>query len=59
MDMLTLWNGKQAAHALQGMVKIAEQLPEKRVELHLIADEYSRALKPVVRKAAKVLLKAT
>jgi hypothetical protein len=59
MDMLTLWNGKQAAHALQGMVKIAEQLPEKRVELHLIADEYSRALKPVVRKAAKALLKAT
>lgn len=59
VDMLTLWNGKQAAHALQGMVNIAEQLPEKRPELHLIAEEYSRAGKPVVRKAAKTLLKAT
>jgi len=58
VDMLTLWNGKQAAHALQGMVKIAEQLPEKRPELRLIADEYSRAGKPVVRKAVKALLKA-
>jgi hypothetical protein len=58
VDMLSLWNGKQAAHALQGMVKIAEQLPEKRPELHLIADEYTHAGKPVVRKAAKALLKA-
>jgi hypothetical protein len=59
MDMLTAWNGKQAAHALQGMVYIAEQLPEKRPELHLIAEEYSHAGKPVVRKAAKALLKLT
>jgi hypothetical protein len=59
VDMLSLWNGKQAAHALQGMVIIAEHLPEKRPELHLIAEEFSRAGKPVVRKAAKALLKAT
>jgi hypothetical protein len=59
IDMLTAWNGKQAAHALQGMVYIAEQLPEKRPELHLIAEEYSHAGKPVVRKAAKALLKLT
>jgi hypothetical protein len=58
VDMLTLWNGKQAAHALHGMEHIADQLPEKRPELHLIAEEYSRADKPVVRKAAKALIKA-
>jgi hypothetical protein len=58
VDMLALWNGKQAAHALQGMVHVAEQLPEKCPELHLIAEEYSHSGKPVVRKAAKALQKA-
>jgi hypothetical protein len=59
VEMLTLWNGKQAAHALQGMVYIAGQLPEIHAELHLVAEEYSHADKPVVRKAAKALLKVT
>lgn len=56
IDMLTLWNGKQAAHALQGMLYIAEQLPEKLPELQQVAEEYSHAEKSVVRKAAKKLL---
>jgi hypothetical protein len=58
VDMLTLWNGKQAAHALQGMIHIAEQLPEKHPELKLIAEGFSHAPRPVVCKSAKALLNA-
>jgi hypothetical protein len=56
-EMLTMWNGKQAAHALQGMHQVAMQLPEKCPELQVIAEEYSHADRAVVRKAAKALLK--
>jgi hypothetical protein len=57
-EMLTLWNGKQAGHALLGMVTVAKLLPEKHTELRHIAEEFSSFPRPVVRKAAKALLKA-
>lgn len=56
-ESLTLWDGKQAAHALQGLVYAARLLPESRVELGDIADRYAASDRPVVRKAAKDLLK--
>ncbi len=56
-EVLTLWNGKHAAHALEGMVRIARLLPAMRLELRFIAEEYSHFPRPVVRKAAKELRK--
>jgi 23S rRNA maturation-related 3'-5' exoribonuclease YhaM len=57
MDMLTLWNAKQAGHALHGLVHVARLVPSKRLELRAIGEEYSHADRGVVRKAAKELLK--
>jgi hypothetical protein len=57
-ESLTLWDGKQAAHALHGLVYIARQLPESRPELGDIAAQYVASGRPVVCKAAKSLQKA-
>lgn len=57
IEMLTLWDGKQAAHALTGLANAALLLPFHRDELFTIADEYSGSDRAVVRKAAKKLLK--
>jgi len=56
-ETLTLWSGKQAGHALQGMTHIARVLPSKLAELSAIADEYLHSERAVVRKAAKGLRK--
>lgn len=56
-EMLTLWNGKQAGHALQGLVAIAKLLPHTHAELSLIAEKYLSFPRGVVRKAAKELAK--
>jgi hypothetical protein len=55
-ETLTLWDGKQAAHALEGLVHVARLLPDTRPELRDIAVNFSASERPVVRKAAKVLL---
>jgi hypothetical protein len=57
-EMLTLWNGKQAGHALNGLRQVAGQLPSLRPELRRIANEFTSFPRPVVRKAAKTLLRA-
>ncbi len=57
-EMLTLWNGKQAGHALLGMIQVARQLPEKRPELRRIAEDFSTFPRTVVRRSAKALLKS-
>ncbi len=57
-DALTAWDGKQAGHALKGLVNVAAMAPALRNELGAIAEEYSRGGRAVVRKAAKELLKA-
>jgi hypothetical protein len=56
-EILTLWDGKQAGHALLGLAHVARQLPEKHAELLLVAQEFSHSSRGVVRKAAKALLK--
>lgn len=55
-EMLTLWNGKQAGHALHGLVHVARLLPN--LELRAIGEEYIHSERAVVRKAAKGLLDA-
>ncbi len=57
VEMLTLWNGKQAGHALLGLIQVDRQLPEKNIELRSIAGKYVTFPRPVIRKAAKTLLK--
>lgn len=54
-EMLTAWDGKQAAHALKGLASVAGQVPALRGEVRAIAAEFARAERPVVRKAAKEL----
>jgi hypothetical protein len=56
--MLTLWDGKQAGHALLGMVNVARQVPTLHSELQGIAEEYISHHRPVVSKSARILRKA-
>lgn len=56
-EALTVWEGKHAGHALQGLAKIAPLMPERREELRSIAEEYALAGRAVVRQAAKALLR--
>lgn len=56
-ETLTLWGGKQAGHALQGLAHVARLVPAKLVELQGIGEQYSHSERAVVRKAAKGLLK--
>ncbi len=56
-DMLSLWNGKQAGHALQGLVNVARLLPSTRPEIRAIAEDYAHFPRAVVHNAAKALLK--
>jgi HEAT repeat protein len=58
VEMLTLWDGKQAGHALMGLASAAPLLPSHRDELRAIASGFSASDRSVVRKAAKKLLKA-
>lgn len=57
-ESLTLWGGKQAAHALQGLAHVARLLPDRRPQLGDIAAQYAASDRPVVRKAAESLQKA-
>lgn len=56
-EALTVWEGKHAGHALQGLAKIAPLMPERREDLQAIAEEYTSAGRAVVRQAAKALLR--
>jgi hypothetical protein len=56
-ETLTSWGGKQAGHALLGLVSVARLVPRAHSELHAIAREYSHSSRGVVAKAAKGLLK--
>ncbi|MDD5369490.1 MAG: hypothetical protein PHQ40_10410 [Anaerolineaceae bacterium] len=58
VQMLVAWDGKQAGHALQGLLKVARQTPDKMVEIRESARPFLNDRRGVVRKAAKVLLKA-
>ena len=57
MATLTLWEGKQAGHALLGLAQVARLVPAKSRELRGTAEFYLHSERAVVRKAAKELLK--
>ena len=57
-EALTVWSGKQAGHALHGLVPVAALVPILTDELRRIAEEYTHSDRAVVRKAAKELLNA-
>ncbi len=57
-EVLGLWGGKQAGHALKGLVNVARQIPALHPELRALAEEATQQGRAVVRKAAKDLLKA-
>lgn len=56
-ETLTLWDSKQASHALQGLAHVAVLVPSIGAELLGIAQVYLHSERTVVRKAAKGLLK--
>jgi len=56
-EALTVWDGKQAGHALAGLANLASQLPASQDELWRIAEEYSQHARGVIRKAAQKLSK--
>jgi hypothetical protein len=56
-ETLTLWDGKQAAHALNGLGNVAGALPEAVPKIRTSAESYVNHPRGVVRKAARSLLK--
>jgi hypothetical protein len=59
IEALTVWNGKQAAHALNGLINVASAIPSLHCELRDIGVHYQDSGRGVVRQAAKALIKAT
>jgi hypothetical protein len=59
VEALTLWSGKQAARALSGLANVVSAIPSLSDELRVVAAEYENNGCGVVRKAAKVLIRAT
>lgn len=57
VEALTLWDGKQAGHALKGLAEVAKVVPERHEDIRGLAQEYISSEKGVVRKAARDLLK--
>ena len=58
MDALTVYNGKQAGHALAGLAKAVAVYPGLRGELGPVCERFADSTSGVVRKAAKTLMKA-
>ncbi len=59
LEALTVWHGRQAAHALAGLTSVASAVPGLSGELRPIGVHYLGSERGVVRKAAKALLRAT
>jgi hypothetical protein len=57
-DSLYLWNGKHRARALNGFLNVSKNAPNLNLEIRGIAEEYIEDNRGVVKKAAKVLIKA-
>ena len=56
-EALQLWDGKQAGHALDGLVNVARQVPALWDDLRGIGQVYLTHGRAVIRKAAKALIK--
>jgi HEAT repeat protein len=59
VNALTVWDGKHAAHALNGLSKVVSVAPSLTGELREIGLRYHDHGRGVVRKAAKNLIQAT
>jgi hypothetical protein len=59
VEALAAWKGKQAGHALNGLLEVARVTPARALELRSIAERYLEGGTGVTRKAAKALLNAT
>lgn len=57
VEALTLWDGKQAAHALEGLAKVGSASPDLVKELWSIGIRYHDDPRGRVRKAAKALVR--
>jgi hypothetical protein len=58
MDALTVYNGRQAGHALAGLAKAVAADPGLRDELSPVYGRFADSARGVVRKAARTLMKA-
>jgi hypothetical protein len=58
MEALTVWDGKQAAHALNGLAHVASAVPSLDNELLATGIRYHDSGRGIVQKAAKALIKA-
>ncbi len=56
-EALTVWGGKHAARALNGLARVAEQAPWHEPAIRTMAYEQLGSGRGVTRKAAKALLK--
>jgi hypothetical protein len=59
LEASSLWNGKQAGHALNGLANVTLAAPNLADELHAVGIRFQNDKRGVVRKAAKALIKAT
>jgi hypothetical protein len=57
-ETLTLWDGKQAGHALAGLANVAARQPALAGELFAIGQQYATHGRAMIQKAAKALIKA-
>jgi hypothetical protein len=58
-EALSLWDGKQAKHALRGLVNVAALLPEEREEIQVLAQPFLEHKRQAVVGAAKSVLEVT
>jgi MOSC domain-containing protein YiiM len=58
MEVLALWEGKHAHHALPGLAHVARSHPEHREDIRRVAEDKLDHPKGVVQKAARDLLRS-
>jgi hypothetical protein len=58
-DMLQIWGERHATRVLEGLMHVANSLPEAGTEIQAIAQTYAESMKPTIKKTAKKLLKQT
>jgi hypothetical protein len=56
-EALQLWDGKQAGHALNGLIHVARQVPALRDDLRAIGQTHLTHGRAAIQKAAKALIK--
>jgi hypothetical protein len=57
IEALTLWDGRHAGHALNGLINVVRRDPSKSPEIDGYAQKFTNDPRGVIRKAAKKLTK--